>query len=114
MRDMKLRLAGAQARLRLSRPEVERFGAGERLLDQSPVGLAYSLHAIPGVAGGSVRFEDGEIAFRIPLEAAAPWSRNDVEGLYFQDGACALAVEKDYECTPGTDPEAFPNPRAQC
>lgn len=111
---MKLRLAGAQARLRLSRPETGRFGAGEPLRERSPVGLAFSLHAIPGLSAATVRFEDGEIAFRIPLEAAAPWSRNDLEGLYFEDAGCAIAVEKDYECKPGSDPDAFPNPRAEC
>jgi hypothetical protein len=114
MAGMKLRLAGAEVRLRLSRLEAARFGAGERIEERTPVGLAYSLHGIPGLAGGSVRFEDGEIAFRIPLEQAAPWSRSEAEGLYYQDGEVAIAVEKDYECTPGSDPEAFPNPRAQC
>lgn len=114
---MKLRLTSNQLRLRLNRSEVAALGKGgalEERVELEGATVGWTAAAIPGIAGITARFEDGVVAVRIPAELASPWASNQEEGLYARQSGLEIAIEKDYECKPGSEPDAFPNPNKPC
>ncbi|MBX9603614.1 MAG: hypothetical protein K2X35_21590 [Bryobacteraceae bacterium] len=114
---MKLRLTSNQLRVRLNRGEVAVLGQGRALeerVELEGASLGWSVAAIPGIAGITARFEDRILAVRIPAELASPWAANQEEGLYARQAGLEIAIEKDYECKPGSAPDAFPNPNKPC
>lgn len=114
---MKLRLTSHQLRVRLNRQEVAALGQGgalEERVELEGASLGWTVAAIPGIAGMAARFEDGILTVRVPAELASPWAANQEEGLYARQAGLEIAIEKDYECQPGSDASAFPNPNKPC
>lgn len=118
---MKLRLNGNSLRLRLTRPEVmglceagtvERsvdFGLGTVLIYRiQSRGVTDPIHAV---------FCNHSITVCVPPESVATWAAADEVGLYGQQGALKIAVEKDFRClTRGLDEEeldAYPRPASE-
>lgn len=114
---MKLRLQGNSVRLRLTRSEVERLRATGVVTESVEFGagaLAYRLEALPRPGSPQARFSDGVVTVSIGKEEADAWAGSDEVGIYAQDGALVISVEKDFRCL--TRPldeqerDAYPNP----
>ncbi len=122
---MKLRIRGNTLRLRLTQPEVERFGATGRVEERIRFGpgerLTYTLEASDAVGHLAAHYEEGRIAVRIPAASARAWVESDqvslesaqpIEG----DEALEILIEKDFQCLhkPPAEKEAdaFPHPLA--
>jgi hypothetical protein len=115
---MKLRLRGNSLRLRLTRSEVMYlceagmveesvdFGIGTALIYRiQSLGVTDPTHAV---------FCNHSITVRVPPESVALWAAADEVGLYAQQGALKIAVEKDFRCLTRRPDElesdAYPNP----
>jgi hypothetical protein len=115
---MKLRLQDNSLRLRLNRSEVMHlcqagiveeavdFGLGAVLIYRiQSRGVTDPLHAV---------FCGDSITVRIPAEPVAVWAAADEVGLYAQQGALRIAVEKDFRCLTRRpdeqEPDAYPHP----
>ena len=118
---MKLRLNGNSLRLRLTRPEVMGlceagtveqsvdFGLGTVLIYRiQSRGVTDPIHAV---------FCNHSITVCVPPESVAIWAAADEVGLYGQQGALNIAVEKDFRClTRRLDEEeldAYPRPASE-
>jgi len=124
---VKLRIKGNSLRLRLTRPEMQRFveaGRVEEAIYFGPEEAARLTYAIEHCAqpdGLRVRFTAGEVVVVLSTEEARRWAESEQVGVYGsvslgQRGLLKIAVEKDFVCLDRDDPEnadAFPNPRAE-
>jgi len=116
--NMKLRLQDNSLRLRLNRSEVMHlrqagiveetvdFGLGAVLIYRiQSRGVTDPLHAV---------FCKDSITVRIPAEPVSVWAAADEVGLYAQQGALKIAVEKDFRCLTRRpdeqEPDAYPHP----
>jgi hypothetical protein len=118
---MKLRLRDSSVRLRLTRPEVQAVGRGERLEARTelPDGNVFR-YAIVLAIGGPVTatFVDGCLEVVVPLAEGMPWVEGDAVSiesiLPTAHGSCHLLIEKDFACLhPRAEDhgvETFPNP----
>jgi len=57
-------------------------------------------------------FSGRAITVLIPAEMGRDWAAGDEVGLYAQDGALKIAIEKDFRCLtrPEEEPDAYPHP----
>jgi hypothetical protein len=123
---MKLRIRGDSIRMRLKIGEVERIGAGERILEKTNFpgsALTYSLD-VADIAAMKAQFSDGNLVVTLPRNAAEEWARNDKVSLVAElslpdTGTLSVLIEKDFEClAPGhhrddlDDEDTFPHPDA--
>jgi hypothetical protein len=118
---MKLRLRDSAVRLRLTRPEVDAIGHGERLEARTalPDGNVFR-YAIAVAEGGPVtaRFVDGCIEVVLPRREAEAWASSEavsIEAIQATpSGPCHLLIEKDFAClhprAEDDGAETFPNP----
>ena len=118
---MKLRIQANSIRLRLSRSEVERFGAaghiGESVEFQPGNHFTYSIRT--GESLGAVHDTDG-IHIVVPQHLAQDWARTDrvsIEGAHplAGGGTLEILIEKDFKCihkSGDANEDAYPNPLA--
>jgi len=123
---MKLRIKGNSVRLRVTRSELARLGAGEAVAETTHFGpsagsvLAYSLASDASISRISVSFACGQIQVRIPVLLVREWCESDMVGIHeLLDVGCSerleISVEKDYACLDRSakdNEDAFENPRA--
>lgn len=124
---MKLRILDDTLRLRLTRSEVARLGAGGRVEVRTCFGpgpgetLTYALVVSESGERLRARFEGGRITVTMPRAMAEPWTRTGVvdgpvgfEGEQDVGGGrrLRLLVEKDFACLDGSrhEPDAYPHP----
>jgi hypothetical protein len=123
---MKLRLKGNSIRLRVTRSELARLQAGERIQEivHFPAGstptFAYALeigaHSLPA----TVTFIDQQVVVSLSQAQLASWSDESQVGVYASlpvDATTVLeiAVEKDFACLDLSDADnidTFTNPLA--
>jgi hypothetical protein len=119
---MKLRIRGNSIRLRLTRGEVDRVGAGEtveEIVDLHPVPLAYSLVVREAVKIEAI-FDGGSLAVVVPEHEVAEWANGDEVGMEAESGGVRILIEKDFACVqPRTgedesDMFEHPNPSGAC
>ena len=102
-------------RLRLNRSEVARLHDHGTVEEAASFGsggsLAYRIHS-GGATELHADFSGGAITVLIPAEMGRAWAAGDEVGLYAQDGALKIAVEKDFRCLtrPEEEPDAYPHP----
>ena len=113
---MKLRLQGNSLRLRLTRSEVVRldgYGTVEEAASFGSGGrLTYRIQSRTGTEPLHADFSGGAITVLVPTETVRVWASGDEVGLYAQDGALRIAIEKDFRCLTraGEEPDAYPHP----
>jgi hypothetical protein len=115
---MKLRLNGNSLRLRLTRPEVMGLcetGTVERSVDFGlGTVLIYRIQSRDVTAPIHAVFCNHSITIRVPAESVAIWAAANEVGLYGQQGALNIAVEKDFRCLnhrpDEEDLDAYPRP----
>jgi hypothetical protein len=113
---MKLRVQGNSLRLRLTRSEVARLdehGTVEEAASFSSGGsLTYRIQSHAGTQPVHADFSGGAITVRIQTGTVRAWVDGDEVGLYGQDGALSIAIEKDFRCLTraAEEPDAFPHP----
>jgi hypothetical protein len=122
---MKLRIRANSVRIRLSRSEVARIGAGEKVQQTtrfSPVAiLTSSVEPDSTVARPTAQFVASTISVLLPTEQARAWASSEQVTIAGWQGAegdesLQILVEKDFECMHSRaegNTDAFPNPRAQ-
>lgn len=118
---MKLRLRDSTVRLRLTRPEVDAVGRGERLESHTalPDGNTFR-YALAVMDGGPVtaRFVEGCLEVAVPRHEAAAWAGSEAVAIEAiqptPTGPCHLLIEKDFAClhprAEDVGAETFPNP----
>jgi hypothetical protein len=114
---MKLRLHGNSLRLRLTPSEVARLrdrGTVEESASFRSGSLAYRIQSRAGIEPLHADFSGGAITVLIPTETARAWTAGDEVGLYAQDGALGIAIEKDFRCLTRAEeePDVYPHPAA--
>lgn len=121
---MKLRIRGSALRLRLTRSEVARIAAGERVEEVTVfapgVALRYVLQTSPLTATVRATFTDGRITVVLPIGIARGWAHDDTQvGIVAEQPGenggppLAILVEKDFACLDRPAEEqadAFANP----
>jgi hypothetical protein len=123
---MKLRIKGNTLRVRVSRSELARFLAGDRLEDtihftpEPRAKFAYALQQEHSLRRPIVRYTENRVAILIPADQANAWGTTDQVGIV-EDialgnlGSLALLVEKEFACLDGSEADnedTFPNPNA--
>jgi hypothetical protein len=121
---MKLRIKGNSMRLRVSRSEVARLLAGDRLQDtiyfapEAGASFTYTLQQEPAVEIPTVRYEAKGVAVLLPADLTKTWGVTDqvgiAEDISLGDlGSLALLIEKDFACLDRGDEDnqdTFANP----
>lgn len=132
---MKLRIKGNSLRLRLTRSEVARIGAGECVCETIEFGtgsdesLTYSLATRADADRISVGFQRNRITVTLPADQAREWTATELVSLRGEQPLArdavsaasrrlAVLIEKDFSCV-GGDPsedqsDAYPNPTPVC
>lgn len=116
---MKLRIRGNSIRLRLNQTETENLKIHGVCEDKTefPNGtvFSYSLVVDDKIEMPKAEFENSSIVVRIPYQSAQQWLGSDEEvGVYGNDGALKITVEKDFKCLVPRgeeDENAFPHPK---
>lgn len=123
---MKLRIKGNSLRLRVSRSELARFLAGDRIEEtmyfnrSTGARLTYALESPPAVTQVGVRYVAHEITVLLPEAQMRAWSGESQVGVYASIDignaeTLEVAIEKDFACLDGSDEEnldTFANPQA--
>jgi hypothetical protein len=112
---MKLRLQGNSLRLRLTRSEVARLrdhGTVEEAAAFKSGNLTYRVQCRTASEPLHADFSGGAITVFIPTDTVRTWTDGNEVGLYAQDGALRIAVEKDFRCLTRAEeePDAYPHP----
>jgi len=123
---MKLRIKGNTLRLRVSRSEVARLLAGDRLEETiyftpEPVAkFTYALQPEQSLNRPTVQYAENRVAILIPAHQTNAWGTSDQVSMA-EDvnlgklGSLAILIEKDFACLDRNDEEnedTFPNPNA--
>jgi hypothetical protein len=119
---MKLRIKGNSIRLRLTKSEVETFGADghiEEMVnfgDKEHPGFVYALES-GSTQNLSASFEEGRLSVQVPETIATQWVNSEEVGFNGNDGDLQILVEKDFVClTPreGEDEgDNYPHPNSE-
>ena len=113
---MKLRLQGNSLRLRLTRSEVVRLNGHGTVEEAASFGsggsLIYRIQGRTGTEPLHADFSGGAITVLVPTETVRVWASGDEVGMYAEDGALRIAIEKDFRCLTraGEEPDAYPHP----
>lgn len=123
---MKLRVRGSSLRLRLTKGEVARIGAGERVEEIVAFGapsadarLVYAITTSNDARGVGATFSGSEVRVVIPSEIARRWAASEEVGIEGEqpngtDAPLRILIEKDFECLAPRagedDSDAFPHP----
>jgi hypothetical protein len=123
---MKLRIKGNSLRVRVSRSEVTRLLAGDRLeetINFTPEPVAnftYALQQDRLFSQLEVQYTESKITIVIPADQANAWGTTDQVGIAERIGlgdlgSLAVLIEKDFACLDRSDEDnedTFPNPNA--
>jgi hypothetical protein len=123
---MKLRIKGDSLRLRVSRSEVAKLLAGDRLEETihfTPEAVAkftFALQQTPSVTRPAVQYAGNTVTILIPADQANVWGVTDQVGIAADIslgdlGSLALLIEKDFACLDRSEEDnedSFPNPNA--
>lgn len=123
---MKLRIKGNSLRLRVSRSELARFLAGDRIEETihfapaPEAKLTYALESASQAAAAIVRYSPQEVAVILSQDHVRLWSREEQVGVYAAvdispEGLLDVAVEKDFACLDRSaedNSDTFANPHA--
>jgi hypothetical protein len=117
---MKMRIKGNSLRLRLTRSEVARLGAGEPIeeLSEFSPGQVLRYRIQPGEGTGEIRasFESGVALVMVPPNQLHQWTSSSEVGIYGMAGLLEIAIEKDFRCLTRPeerfDPDVYPHPDA--
>jgi len=121
---MKLRIQGNSLRLRVSRSELARFQAGERIEETihftaaPEATLTYALESALRPSPVTVRYGSREVTVILSKDRARIWSDQSEVGVYTTldmgpAGSLEVAVEKDFACLDRSDEDngdTFANP----
>ncbi|MGD0734543.1 MAG: hypothetical protein ABR976_05320 [Terracidiphilus sp.] len=121
-----MRIKGNSLRLRVSRSELARLEAGERVVELTRLGpspdsvLSYSLKGEESAAEVSLNYQSGRIGVVLPGAGLHAWSGSDEVGIYAMlkvgnGESLEVAVEKDYACldrSAADNEDTFANPHA--
>ena len=121
---MKLRIKGNSLRLRVSRSELVRFLAGERIAETirfaaaSEAKLTYALERGGQIAAACVRYSPQEVIVLLTEAQAQTWSQESEVGVHAMvdigpEGPLEILVEKDFACLDRSDEDnkdTFANP----
>jgi hypothetical protein len=127
---MKLRMKENSMRLRVSRSEVTRLLAGDRLEETIRFGpeagarFTYALQQKPFVSTPTVEYAENTVVVLLPADRAKTWCVTDQVGIAENISlgdleSLALLIEKDFACLDGSDEDnqdtfANPNAGAKC
>lgn len=116
---MKLRIRGNSIRLRLTRSEVDDFGANGKVEETVDFGsgetkFKYVLEAAD-TQNVSAEFAGDTIRVLVPNDRARDWVSSEQVGIESAEGSSLrVLVEKDFACLQErageSDDDAFPNP----
>lgn len=120
---MKIRIKGNSVRVRLTRSEVDRFGAEGSIEEQTsfgPTSLTYALQQSEQETL-SASFENNKVTMKMPLKWAEEWLATERVGyesnMPLPDGqSLYLLLEKDFVCLDNTTEDQsdnYPNPLAE-
>jgi len=123
---MKLRIKGNSLRLRVSRSELARFQAGDRIEETihftaaPEATLTYALESATRPSPVTVRYGSREVTVILSKDRARIWSDESEVGVYTTldigaAGSLEVAVEKDFACLDRSDEDnrdTFANPVA--
>jgi hypothetical protein len=123
---MKLRIKGNSLRLRVSRSELDRFQAGERIEETihftaaPEATLTYALESALRPSPVSVRYGSREVTVILSQDRARIWEAQNEVGVYTTldmgpAGSLEVAVEKDFACLDRSEDDnsdTFANPLA--
>jgi len=120
---MKLRIRGNSVRVRVTKGETARLGAGEKVEQITEFSrdqrLVSCVEPSPHVSLATAEFAGGQIRVVLPLAQVRTWAGSDavsIEASQPIDSGQSLQIliEKDFECLHSKNDEnadAFPNPR---
>jgi hypothetical protein len=123
---MKLRIKGNSLRLRVSRSELARFQAGDRIEETihftaaPEATLTYALESALKPSPVTVRYGPREVTVILSKDRARIWGAQSEVGVYTTldmgpAGSLEVAVEKDFACLDRSDEDnsdTFSNPLA--
>jgi hypothetical protein len=123
---MKLRFKGNTLRVRVSRSEVARLLAGDRLEEtihftpEPAAKFTYALQQVQSLSRPTVQYKENSVVILIPADQASAWGTTDQVGIA-EDiglgnlGSLAILIEKDFACLDRSEEDnedTFPNPNA--
>ena len=123
---MKIRIKNNSIRLRLTRPEVERFGKEKYIEGRTTFGNANFIYALccdDAVEEMSADLKDNTIRMHIPVSLAEAFVNTDAVGFQHEQmlgngEKLFLLFEKDFKCIDGEvledQSDNFENPSAIC
>ncbi|MFM1897769.1 MAG: hypothetical protein RL577_9 [Bacteroidota bacterium] len=122
---MKIRIKGNSIRLRLTKTEVETFGATGRFSESTQMlggELRYALLKSNIHDTLAAEWKDGWVEVYMPEALANEWVNSDEVGFQHifplpQGGELFLLIEKDFVCLDNTfedQSDNYPNPNAVC
>ncbi len=123
---MKIRIKGNSIRIRLTRPELDRFaetGYLEEVTEFGANSFVYALQSMDGIPGLEADFEDNKMTMYVPSNIPAAWAKNETVGyennMEIGDGRhLFLLLEKDFKCidAPAHEDQSdnFENPHKVC
>lgn len=122
---MKIRIKDNSIRLRLTRPEVDRFGKEKYIEGRTAFGNSYFTYAMrcEDVQELSASLFENKITMHIPISIAETFIHTDIVGFQhdqiFDNGEkLFLLFEKDYKCIDGEvledQSDNYENPSAVC
>jgi hypothetical protein len=123
---MKLRIKGNSLRFRLSRSEVARLLAGDRLEEtvhfapQAEARFTYALQQDRAITAPHVHYAHNRVVVLLPVAQARTWGSTDQVGIagdidLGDFGSLSLLIEKDFACLDRSDEDnqdTFANPNA--
>jgi hypothetical protein len=123
---MKLRIKGNSLRLRVSRSELARFQAGDRIEETihftaaPDATLTYALESALKSSPVTVRYGPREVTVVLSRDRARMWAAPSEVGVYTTldvgpAGSLEVVIEKDFACLDGSDEDncdTFANPLA--
>lgn len=113
---MKIRIRGNSVRLRLTKTEVEAFGANGSIEEQTQFGASILTYALKSTDNEQMTasFEDNTITMYLPKPKTDEWVNTEKVGfdalMDLGDGnELYLLLEKDYKCLDNTDEDQTDN-----
>ncbi len=123
---MKIRIKENTVRLRLSKPDIDRFGKDGYLEEKTEFPGSTFTYAIQKLFDGKnldASFTDKKLTLFVPHKIQEEWISTDVTGLSHQlpvgeNKTLFLLIEKDFQCIDGAatedQTEYFNNPVKNC
>ena len=122
---MKIRIRGNSIRLRLSKSEIDRFGAVGYLEEKTEFATGvfyYALAADKGASELTAQLDASKITVFVPLSIQKEWTTSERVGFENKiktasDKQLFILIEKDFVCLDHTTEDQsdnYPNPNRNC